>query len=175
MSRLQETTGAAENIADATQQQAAATESLAKLAEGMASSTDFGISIRNEAENLSKIIKPFLRINEKEVLISILAARLVDRAKFLRNTINNAGKGGRTTSHHECAFGKWYHANATKFNELPEYRNIDDPHRRVHEAAAAFSNNCTVENAEALIRASVEILESFVKLAEIFKNPGLVT
>lgn len=174
MSRLQETTGAAENIADATQQQASATESLAKLAEGMASSSDFGLSIRKDAEHLSQIIKPFLKITEKEVLISVLAARLIDHANFLRNTITNAGKGGRITSHHDCAFGKWYHANAKKYNQLSEYRNIDNPHRRVHEAAEALSNNCTVENAEALIRASVEILVAFVKLAETFKDPNPV-
>lgn len=170
MGRLQETTNAAENIAAATQQQAFATESLAKLAEGMVSSTDFGQSIRKDAIHLSDIVKPFIRITEKEDILSILGARLVDHANFLRNTISNAGKGGKTTSHHECAFGKWYNAYKEKFDHLPEYKNVDAPHRMVHDAAKSLSSNCTVENVETLITASVGVLEAFIMLADVFKN-----
>jgi methyl-accepting chemotaxis protein len=170
ISRLRETTGATENITDATQQQASATESLAKLADGMASNTDFGQSIRVNADHLSQIIRPFLVVNEKEALISTLAARLVDHANFLRSTINNAGKGGQTVSHHQCAFGKWYDENAEKYKHIPEYKNIDTPHRMVHEATATLAKSCIVENVEVLIGASVKILEAFIKLAERFKN-----
>ncbi|MCL6635760.1 MAG: CZB domain-containing protein [Peptococcaceae bacterium] len=166
MNRLEETAGAAENIAEATQQQASATENLARLAEGMASSTDFGHSIRRDAEHLSLVIKPHLKISENDAPASILAARLVDHANFLRSAVAGAGKGGKTTSHHECAFGKWYHANADRYNYLAEFKNVDYPHRRVHEAAEALSKNCTVENVENLIASSVEILEAFIKLAE---------
>lgn len=170
MGRLQETTSATDNIANATQQQASATENLANLAEGMASDSDFGESIRDEAAHLSQIIRPVLQVNEREDINSILAARLVDHANFLRNTINNAGKGGRATTHHECAFGKWYDANTSKYHEVAEYKIIDDPHRRVHEAADMLLKSCTVENIEKFIKASSEILQGFIKLPDALKN-----
>jgi methyl-accepting chemotaxis protein len=47
---------------------------------------------------------------------------------------------------------------------------IDEPHRRVHEAGEKLSISCTSENVEELMRASIDILQAFIKLQETLKS-----
>lgn len=159
-----------ENIAQAMQQQSGAAENLARVATDMVSASDFGDVIRQQSRELNEIVQPHIKVSDHDDIISTLAARLVDHANFLINTIRNAGKGEQVASHTECAFGKWYRANAERFKHIPEYVAIDEPHQRVHVAAQKLMENNVVENAEMLSRSSVEILKGFIKLMNIFKK-----
>lgn len=146
------------------QQQAGAVESTAKLATELAGGVNFGKMIMDEAEHLSELVIPHIAILEEESVISILSARLVDHANFLRNVMSNAGKGGKIANHQECAFGKWYEENKVRYGHLPEYQAIDKPHQDVHDVAIAVVNRCTIEGVEKLLKASALILDAFLKL-----------
>lgn len=167
--RVEEATTATESIVQTAQQQNQAVESVAKIAEKLAESIDFAEKVKADTERLNQIIRPELDSTEDGLMLSLLGARLVDHANFLRRTMSEAGSKKIVTSHKECAFGKWYLENAEKYNHIKEFIAIDHPHQRVHQAAEKLSFNCTVENIEELIEASSSILESFIVLARRFK------
>jgi methyl-accepting chemotaxis protein len=175
--KIHESTGQVEqsaemvgNIADAMQQQSGAAENLAKVATDMVSASDFGEVILHQSNELHQIVQPHIQISETDDIITILAARLVDHAQFLINTVKKAGQGERVASHTECAFGKWYHNTADRYKHIPEFAAIDEPHRAVHIAADRLVTNSTVENAEALLNSSKEILVGFIKLMKVFEK-----
>ncbi|MEG6615551.1 methyl-accepting chemotaxis protein [Peptococcaceae bacterium 1198_IL3148] len=153
-----------ENIADAMQQQSVAAENLAQVATGMAAASDFGDSITNNAKELFNIVNPHLKLSNSQRIISILAARLIDHANFLRSTIKKAGSGETSVDHHQCAFGKWYDKNKDTYHHLKEFSAIDEPHQRVHVAAAKLVQQSSVANAELLVTASTDILRTFINL-----------
>jgi methyl-accepting chemotaxis protein len=153
-----------ENIADAMHQQSVAAENLAVVASDMASASDFGDAITHNATELFDIVNPHIEISDSGSIITVLAARLIDHANFLRNAIKNAGSGVASATHHECAFGKWYDNNRKKYDHLKEFSVIDEPHQRVHDAANKLSRESSVHNAEMLVLASTDILKSFINL-----------
>lgn len=168
--QIEESAEASENIAHAMQQQAVATENLAKLAQDLTESVDFGDVLLNDSDHLVEIVKPHISVIESASVVSILAARLVDHAAFLKQAIHAAGKNEKMAGHHECAFGKWYDRNIDNYKHLNEYMAIDEPHRRVHEASHALSQNKTLENADALLVASTDVLLGFIKLLSRLKG-----
>ncbi|KJS17440.1 MAG: chemotaxis protein [Peptococcaceae bacterium BRH_c4b] len=165
MRLVEESANTVDNIAKATQQQALATENLAKVSEELLAGVDFGDAIKAEAKNLSTVINPYIKLSESNLLLSILAARLNDHANFLRNLTENAGKGLKTNNHKECAFGKWYEKEYEKYKNIKEFVAIDEPHRRFHDAAEAISKTPSLVNIEKILKASVDILDSFLKLS----------
>ncbi|MCL5056535.1 MAG: methyl-accepting chemotaxis protein [Actinobacteria bacterium] len=173
MRLVEESSNTVENIAKVAQQQAVATENLAKLSEDLASSVDFGDVLRSKANHLGNVLKPYLNISESDHIMSILACRLVDHANFLRNTVESAGKGLKTTSHKECAFGRWYQKEYDRYSSIREFLAIDDPHRRFHEVAEEISKDCSQLNVENLVQSSVLILEAFIKLSEVMAEKDL--
>lgn len=114
-------------------------------------------------------VSPNLKISDSHSLVNVLAARLIDHAGFLRKTMTEAGRGMKVTAHQECAFGRWYNDNKGKYGDIQAFKEIDEPHRRVHEAGAKLSNSCTSENVEELMQASTGILKSFIKLYDTLK------
>ncbi len=165
MSQIDESAKASENIAHSMQQQSLTTENLAKLAQDLTESIDFGDILLNNARQMDKTIRPHLIKPADLSTKSILAARLVDHANFLRDVLQNAGRGTTVTDHHNCAFGKWYDANREKYKHLKEYLAVDEPHQHVHLAAQALVREKTLANIDDLLHASVDILTAFVKLA----------
>lgn len=171
ISQIKEMAEAVSQISVATGQQAIATENLAKLSSDLISAVDHRDTTINDVKHLVNILKPKLQISANSVsVISVLAARLKDHADFLRQAMHGAGKKEGLTGHEDCAFGKWYRANYQNYKQIQEYQAIDQPHRKVHEAAQALTNNCTIENAEALVQASTGILEKFMQLSLILEN-----
>ncbi len=164
LSKIEESTEASESIASAMQQQASVTDNLAKLAQELTESANFVDVLVNDANRLNEIVKGHIKFTEDDSSVGILAARLVDHGNFLRRTITQAGKNADLPDHHQCAFGKWYDQNYDRYKHLKEFQDIEEPHRRVHEAAMMLSREKTVANADNIVSASTDILESFVKL-----------
>lgn len=164
-SHIDECAKMVENITGATEQQTAMSENLSNLSDELTKTSDYisGL-LRNEADNLCKIVNPCLKISSSESVISILAARLMEHGNFLKKTMAEAGRCLGVTSYRECAFGKWYESNRSKYNHIQAFVEIDEPHRRVHEAAEKLSKNCTSENVQELMNASADILKAFIKL-----------
>lgn len=168
--KIEESTEASEGIANAMQQQASVTDNLAKLAQDLTESANFADILTSDAHHLVQVVSEHIKLSGSDMPISILAARLVDHANFLRKTMAGAGRNINLPNHHECAFGKWYDANYNKFEHLQEFTAIKEPHVMVHEAATALANKSTVDNVENVLKASIEILESFIKLMLVFEN-----
>lgn len=172
--RIEESTEASESIANAMQQQASVTDSLARLAQELTDSANFVDLLTNDAGHLIQVAVDQMQLNGGDDIVHILAARLVDHANFLRKAVAGAGTGAELADHHQCAFGKWYDANHEHYKHLSEYNAIDEPHRLVHDAALALSHNRTVENADALVAASMGILEAFIKLRAVINRQSAV-
>lgn len=164
LSKIEESTEASESIASAMQQQASVTDNLAKLAQELTESANFVDVLVNDSQRLNEIVSGHIKFTQDDSPVGILAARLVDHGNFLRKTITQAGKNVDLPDHHQCAFGKWYDQNYERYKHLKEFRDIEEPHRRVHEAAIMLSGEKTVANADNIVTASTDILESFVKL-----------
>lgn len=167
LTRVEDTASITEEIANAAQQQAYATDSLSRISQDLTMSTDFSETVRKEANRLNNVIKPHLQISEREQILSILAARLQDHANFLRKTIEGAGTGLRVAGHKECAFGKWYEREYNNYKHIKEFLDINEPHKRFHDAATALSKECSLFNTEKVVDSSLEILESFLKLSRV--------
>lgn len=165
MSRVKEASTATESIAQSAHQQNQAAESIAVIAERLASSMDFAEKVKADTQKLNQIVRPELDLTEDGSTLALIGARLVDHANFLRRAMSEAGKKKGVVSHKECAFGKWYLENKEKYSHIPEFVAIDHPHQLVHQAAEKLSYDCTVKNIEELIKSSSSILESFIVFA----------
>jgi methyl-accepting chemotaxis protein len=159
------------NISGATEEQNAIATNLSDLSEALAETSEYiGNLLRNEADNLCEIINPSLVLSGSKSVISILAARLIDHANFLKKTIADAGKKVKVTGYKECAFGKWYEENRDKYSSIKAYVEVDLPHRRVHEAAENLSMDCNSKNIEKLMLASSDMLKAFINLQDNLKT-----
>lgn len=165
-SRIKDSSLSVENITMAMDQLTKVSLDTANLATQLSLTTNFGDLILQETSHMSSAITPLLTIKEdKTSVLNMLACRLVEHADFLKNVNKNAGKRIHVADHHECNFGKWYDANKETYRHIQEFRNIDEPHRHVHEAALKLSQENTVGNLSQIIVASMQILENFIKLA----------
>lgn len=158
-----------DSIAKSAKQHTVGTENLAIDSGEIASSTDFSDSLKRDIERLNIIVQQHLKLSENQHVLSVLAARLREHADFLRKTIDSAGKNVRLATNHECAFGKWYEKEHSKYQNIPAYLAINEPHKEFHEAANALSQDCCSKNTEAVIETSLEIVDAFIKLSLVLK------
>lgn len=175
-SSIKETTGhteecatTIESISQAMQQQTTIAETVSQVSDELNHTSEFisGL-LRNEADALCNIVNPCLKVSDSDEILSILAARLLDHGAFLKKTIKEAGRNLGVTNYMECAFGQWYEANKGQYGHLEAYVEVDKPHRRVHEAAAELSKQCTSDNVDELMKASADMLAGFIKLYQTF-------
>lgn len=159
-----------ENITNATEENTATAEKLSDMAEELSITTDFVINLLTRESNyLGQIISPSLKISDSGTTVNTLANKLVDHANFLKKTISEAGNGTKVTNHHECAFGKWYDENKERYGYIEAFKEIDEPHRKVHEYGQKLANDCTSQNIESLMHASTDILKAFIKLRDALR------
>jgi len=154
-----------ENITSAMEENTATAEQLSGMAEELTQTTEFvGNLLNRESGYLSQIVNPCLGITHNNTTANILATKLVDHANFLQKTISEAGKGTKVANHHECAFGKWYDENKSKYGQLQVFQEMDVPHEKVHDYGQKLVKKCTSQNVEDLMHASTDILKAFIKL-----------
>ncbi|MBM7856143.1 methyl-accepting chemotaxis protein [Desulfohalotomaculum tongense] len=168
---IDECTQMVENITGAAEQQTAVSEKLSSVSQALTENCEFisGV-LGNEADNLCKIVNPLMEISNSGSVVNILAARLMEHAGFLRKTMDEAGRGGEVVSYTQCAFAKWYQENKGKYGDIEAFVEIDEPHRRVHEAAERVSKKCSSESVKDLMNASADMLKGFIKLYQAFKT-----
>jgi methyl-accepting chemotaxis protein len=159
------------NISGATQQQTVVAERLSQASEEFTANTRVIRDVlSHEADSLCQIVNPFLKISVSDSLVSTLASRLIDHANFLRKTAGEAGRGLDVVGYTQCAFGQWYEANRSNYSHIEAFMAVDEPHQRVHTAAAKLANNCTYDNVEDLMNASANMLQGFIALYHTFAN-----
>lgn len=106
-------------------------------------------------------------------MVYVLSGRLVDHARFIEGAVEKTGTGQEIAMHTACAFGRWYSGdNAAKWGHLPAWQAMDEPHRRVHQAAAALVKAGRPEHAEAMSEASLDLLRGFVRLKDALGREG---
>jgi len=73
-------------------------------------------------------------------------------------------------SHHDCKFGKWYYAiGKERFAHIPEVKQIEQPHKEMHEAiknVLKLKANDDIEGAKKQLHKVEQISSSIVQLIE---------
>ena len=162
---VDETSKMVDAITSSMQEQASITETLAGTSTEVQQNTRLIADLlKKESKNLGNVLNPYIKTTNRETIGSILAARLIDHALFLQKVMNEAGTNTKVATHHECAFGKWYDSKKTEYSSIKEYNEIDNPHMKVHKVAQELCNNCTSNNAQELIDASLNLLKVFINL-----------
>ena len=81
---------------------------------------------------------------------NMISARKQDHVNWvneLDRCIENEEEFKLATDPHKCAFGKWYYSYEPENNTIGFHiKKIEEPHRLLHEAAAAY-NNCNKDHA----------------------------
>lgn len=155
------------NITSAMQQHTSSVQNLAAISEDLTRNTgEISGLLENEADSLVNTVTPILKIAEKESIINTLAIRLVDHAGFLKQVMEDAGSGARVLGYEECVFGKWYFENKRRYGHIGAFKAVDEPHRRVHQAAQGVASECTAVNVEGLMQASNDMLQAFIVFYE---------
>lgn len=171
MGEIEKSSSMIEEITSSIEQQVDVTENISSKCENiLMHSSDISKVLQNESDNLCSVVQPNLQLEDNDSIINILSLRLVDHADFLKSTINSAGKGIKLSNHLECNFGKWYESNKDKYNHIKSFREIDAPHRDVHQKANNLSRECSSENVQELINASLELLRTFISLYKYFSE-----
>ncbi len=97
----------------------------------------------------------------KRRLIAMAAGRLALSAEELAD-------------HHSCRLGRWYYSDASKrFADHPAFRNLEDPHERVHrfgKQAARLFEEGRHEEALAAIEKMEEASEEVMRLLETLQR-----
>ena len=152
------------------EQQAISSESLAKLAIDLNCTAEIGTTVVENALLLRNSLFDITHITGNGDLLTNLALRLVDHAKFLENIIDDYANLRNLTDHHSCAFGKWYDANIQSYNHIPAFVQMGSVHEQFHQAAQNFVNNPVAENASELQITSGKILRQFIELISYFEK-----
>lgn len=169
LSQLEELGSAVESISGAMQEQAAAAEQLTRVSAGLKSDMDFSQTLKISIDELSEIVRPSLKQEEDESIISVLAKRLLDHTEYIRKLISIAGKGTRLSGYHECNLGKWYDENRHSLGHMDAFIRLEEPHRKFHEARDSLAKECNLENVERVVSASLGILKAFIDLEKAFE------
>lgn len=164
---IEEVAHGVHQITVASEENVVAIDRLAVTTTELSHTSDFSETIQNQVTEMLKAIVPTIRKPSEQTIISQLAARLMDHASFLRNTIQKAGQKDILKTHHQCAFGQWYYRHFEQYDYLPEYRHIEQPHEFVHTAAQKLVNELSIGNLEEMIQHSLNILEAFIALIDI--------
>lgn len=149
-------------------EQSKGAEEVANISVELNSSIDFGHIIKTNTDNLYNVAKGFGNISDNNnSIVSILSARLVDHADYLRKIIS-IGSNVKLTNHHQCNFGKWYDSNKNEYKNIAEFVELEKYHSSFHDAAADFVKIGSIESIEKLLESSTEILKHFIKLVNVF-------
>jgi len=75
-------------------------------------------------------------------------------------------------AHTHCRLGKWYYEGEGKvsYSGLPGYRDMEGPHKRVHEAAFAALQAHGVGDVQGLLRAVAEMEEASLSVQECLEH-----
>jgi methyl-accepting chemotaxis protein len=147
-----------ENSASA-EEVSAATEEMSAQAEEVVASTE---SLAGLAVNLEALVARFrIGSSEDDLAVRFDAFRKahlgwvgrLDRMIAGRETIAPS----EAASSHDCALGKWYYGTGqAAFGTSSEFRSIEGPHTRFHEAVLAAVTAQGRGNAESTVRAVAE-------------------
>lgn len=168
--QLNDTSQGMDEITQAAEQSAMAIEELAEVTESLSETSRFSKMIQQQFANVMQTVQPTLEAPRQQSLISQLSARLSDHAAFLRTTIKQAGKGGTVTAHTACKFGRWYYDNQQKFSHIGAFKAIEQPHKKVHEAAQTLLHDSTITNIREFVQHSLDVLQGFIELIAVLRQ-----
>jgi methyl-accepting chemotaxis protein len=88
----------------------------------------------------------------------------IDHIMFKSNAYKSIANGKQAVTfsdHHDCRLGKWYESGAGKerFFHLPSYKEIEQPHRTVHDVV--LKNMTFIEHDDRTVEHKEEILLGF--------------
>ncbi|MFJ7950206.1 methyl-accepting chemotaxis protein [Lysinibacillus sp. NPDC096418] len=156
-----------QQMTEASEENVIAVDRLAQTTTTLSHTSDFTNVIKSQVDEMLNAIAPTIKKPTEQTVVSQLAARLIDHANFLRHTMQQAGRKSTIKTHHQCALGQWYYTHLDQYNHLREYRNIEEPHAKVHLSAQNLVNELSMINLEEMIQHSLHILEAFISLFDV--------
>lgn len=190
---IQEMTHFFSQLSGATEEQTASVQEVAANSANIAEATGFADEIARDSEEQAALsrsvtLKAWEYLNQKIEadasmnLEAFLARRIVDHADWIRKVIQSLKEKNTVTDlpdHHNCHLGKWYYGEGQEIiKALPPrvqevFRNIEEPHRLVHEHGIMavrycqdHDNNEIFRHVSALTDASKEIIKAFLLLID---------
>ncbi len=124
---------------------------------------------------LTDVMKARTTVVEDEYIISLLALRLINHADFIVNVMNNAGTLSHVADHHECAMGKWYDANKSKYSNIREFAALESVHAEFHLLAREYNETLKMEHILGMVDVSHKILIAFLAMVDAFEARVLET
>lgn len=169
LEQINQAATAANEITKGVEAQASATSQLAESGQRLAAIAAFGSSCRANAEHGREAVvgelAEALRAAGEATPVRMLGARLADHAAFLEDVAGRAGAGGTVKSHTECPFGRWYFSEGqAAYGHLPVFRQLDTPHKALHDLAADLVRQAKAETVAELAEKSLELLKGFISL-----------
>lgn len=176
-----------QDIAQVTEEQAIATDSIAHKNHDIAEATELGENIAQRTGEavytLSKMIDQFrvttisknMRMSQEDLLQLAITDHLLWRWKVY-NLILGYEKMNENdvSSHLDCRLGKWYYGMANKlFGHEKAYKEVEQPHIQIHQLAkeaVKAINQGNKERAEQILIEIHQVSKEVVEKLTILKN-----
>ncbi len=133
-------------IADGADQQASATQaiagSIAEIAKVSAGNTQHAYNAVDIIEKMNAVVGSQLRALDNfniphKTVVMAKSDHMLWKKRLTEVLLGRtAMRPGEVTDHAGCRFGKWYYDTGKRlYGDRPEFKAIEDPHRRIHETA----------------------------------------
>ncbi len=177
-----EVSQAIENIATVSEENSAAIEEVSASAEEMSATVkEVSASAAELAEmgrELSKIVSSFyLGMGEAFLQqVELMKQRHLNWVKRLEAMLAGRGeiKEEEAGDHHSCTLGRWYYGEASqRIADWPEYRDLEAPHEKFHQAvvqAVRSDRQGNREQCERWVAQAGELSREIVHLLEALEG-----
>lgn len=130
-----------ENTAAQAVQVAATTEEINAAMQNVAASTEEATTLAAELKNdIDRFKFATDNLTTRQILEKAKTDHLLWKSR-IQNMLAGLEKvqPEDVTSHKHCRLGKWYYATDNQFKNVPEYANLEQPHKLIHKCALEAS------------------------------------
>ncbi|MDA8169354.1 MAG: methyl-accepting chemotaxis protein [Nitrospiraceae bacterium] len=148
--------GAVENVRDQITQIATAVEEQSATTEDVSKNIEETSNIAHDMEKMSgEVLEEIIKLTEiaeelrtttagvrtKGGAVVMIEIAKNDHRNFVRKIHSCLGgsltmNASQLPDHHTCRFGKWYYKEGLEIcRDMPGYKEIEDPHKKIHELA----------------------------------------
>ena len=141
---MQETTHNAHEVAAATEEIAA---SMDEVNNHSANTSELANTLQ---ERLSTyILERVDQTNDKNILEKVKSDHFMFVVQLDSMLKGNENTSAGISEHTQCRFGKWYYREGNNYTNNPVFREIEEPHRKLHEYAKLCAESFQAGNVKA--------------------------
>jgi methyl-accepting chemotaxis protein len=134
---------------------------------GNAQNRAISTKLQDVANAMNRKVSGFTLTQAKFDILVIKQQHLLWLERILKGITNPESLAQTQVSRStECHFGKWFYGEGKAFAALPEYRQLEDAHNKVHQLAASIIDAAKTDDLEAVERQMQEFNKAWSKLFE---------